>query len=165
MAHIWVTVCLPPEAADDPAGSLAQALAPFEMYSGYPNREMWDSWRIRGGGEGLGFHIRSGFEDDPRLVHDSPRYDGLVLPSRPGECAGGPKELLNVAVHTVRWADVLTLDGWWVEHSGVASYAGCDHDAYPCDHDAECPIPPGGSESYLEALPDSTVLIRVYCHG
>lgn len=167
MAHIWVTVCLPPEAVDDLMGSLARALAPFEMYSDNPDRGVWDSWRIRGGGEGLGFTIRPGFENDPRLVHDSPRYDGSLLPRRPGECAGGPKELLDVAGHTVRWADVLTLDGWWIEgtEDGFAFYAGCDHAEHPCEHTFERPIPPGGNEAYLEALPDSSVLVRVHCHG
>ncbi|MGW4533200.1 hypothetical protein ACWEOI_19845 [Nocardia sp. NPDC004340] len=29
----------------------------------------------------------------------------------------------------------------------------------------DCPIPPGGIENYLEALPDDTVLVRVCCYG
>ncbi|MBF6167638.1 hypothetical protein IU486_23175 [Streptomyces gardneri] len=167
MAHIWVTVCLSPEAVDEPMGALARALAPFEMYHVPPNRGVWDAWRTRGGGEGRGFYVRPGFENDPRLIHDSPRDDGFVLPTEFGQCAGGPKELLEVAVHTVRSADVLTLDGWWIEgiKDGFAFYAGCDHDDDPCEHTAARAIPPGGNEAYLEALPDSTVLARVYCHG
>src|SRR5262249_11687366 len=155
---------LSPDAIGDVAGSLTQALAPFEMYRGYHNREMWDSWRIRGGGEHAGFHVKPGHENDPRLIHDSPRYDGFVLPSKPGKCSGGPKASLTLLAHTVDWIDVLTLDGWWVEPSGIAMYAGCDHNG-PCAHDVGCPILPGGNERYLEALPDDTVLVRVYCHG
>lgn len=164
MAHIWVTVCLPPEATDDVFGSLGRALAPFEMYRGYGYREMWDSWRIRGGGEGRGFHVLPGHENDPRLIHDSPRYDGFVHPSRRGECAGGPKSLLNMAVNPAGWADVLTLDGWWVEPDGIARYAGCDHEE-PCEHDALCPVDSCGIGRYLLTVPDDSVLVRVYCHG
>lgn len=80
---------------------------------------MWDTWRIRGGGEGAGFYVRPGFEDDPRLIHDTPNYRGEVLPTNRGECAGGPKGLLDLARNTLTWSDLLTLDGWWVEESGV----------------------------------------------
>jgi hypothetical protein len=44
----------------------------------------------------MGFWIMPGFEDDPRLLHDPPRYDGTLLPSLPGMCAGGPRWLLDL---------------------------------------------------------------------
>lgn len=164
MTHIWVTVCLPPEALDDVQAALTRALAPFEMYQGFPEREMWDTWRIRGGGEGAGFFVRPGYEDDPRLIHDTPNYAGQVLPSNRGECAGGPKALLDAARLTLPWSEVLTLDGWWVEPSGVCRHKDWDENTA---HDDEpgCPIPPGGYASYLKSLPEDTVLVRVYCHG
>ncbi|WP_406375438.1 hypothetical protein OG788_37525 [Streptomyces sp. NBC_00647] len=55
---------------------------------------MWDSRRIRGGGNGLGFAVAPGFADDPRLIHDDPALDGTPRPSAPGVCAGGPRALL-----------------------------------------------------------------------
>lgn len=163
MAHIWVTVCLPPEAIDDVAAALTRALAPFEMYQGFTEREMWDTWRIRGGGEGHGFYVRPGHEDDPRLIHDTD-YAGQVLPINRGECAGGPKALLDVARHTLPWPDVLTIDGWWAEGNGDCCHKDWDANT-PDEDEPDCPIPPGGNESYLEALPEDTVLVRVYCHG
>src|SRR5262249_26162142 len=56
---------------------------------------MWDSWRIDGGSEGDGFAVLPGHWDDPRLLHDMPRWDGWVRPNAPGVCAGGPRGLLD----------------------------------------------------------------------
>ncbi|MFG2951940.1 hypothetical protein [Streptomyces adustus] len=96
MAGLTVTVCLSPEAADDIDGALTAALAPFDQDSDNPvDRGMWDSRRIRGGSNGQGFAVVRGYEDDPRLVHDEPTYDGLPAPSAPGVCAGGPRGLLD----------------------------------------------------------------------
>ncbi|MFD3745798.1 hypothetical protein [Nocardia sp. NPDC058633] len=164
MAHIWVVVCLPPEAIDGVESALTRALAPFEMYEQPPERGMWDTWRIRGGGERAGFYVRPGYEDDPRLIHDTPNYAGEVLPTNRGECAGGPKALLDLARQTLEWFDVLTLDGWWVEDSGGGWHR--DDDEHTSDEVRPgCPIPPGGNKNYLATLPEDTVLVRVYCHG
>ncbi|MFF8837474.1 hypothetical protein [Streptomyces sp. NPDC015130] len=97
MAGVTVTVCLPPEAADDVRGALDEALAPFFLdTSDNPvDRGMWDSWQISGGSDGGGFAVAPGYEDDPRLVHDDPRYDGTPRPSAFGVCAGGPRALLD----------------------------------------------------------------------
>jgi hypothetical protein len=97
MAGVWVTVCLPAEAADDIEGALAEALAPFYLDTddNPVDRGMWDERRILGGSNGMGFAIAPGYEDDPRLIHDEPRYDGAPRPSVPGVCAGGPRALLD----------------------------------------------------------------------
>ncbi|MBC3841159.1 hypothetical protein GXW82_15265 [Streptacidiphilus sp. 4-A2] len=94
---IRVMVCLPPEAAEDVPAALAQALAPFELMCGFGERGIWDWWAIRGGSEGRGFSSRPGFQDDPRLIHDTPRNDTEPLPSLPGMCAGGPRGLLDLS--------------------------------------------------------------------
>jgi hypothetical protein len=98
MASTRVTVCLPVEAQGSVEAALAEALAPFESMQGHPDeRDIWDSWTIRGGSDGCGFWIAPGWENDPRLLHDSPRYDGVLLPGRPGLCAGGPVRLLELS--------------------------------------------------------------------
>ncbi|GAB2444091.1 hypothetical protein [Nocardia tengchongensis] len=163
LAHISVTVCLPPDAIDDVEAAITRALAPFGMHQGFPERDMWNTWRLRSGGDGAGFYVRPGHEDDPRLIHDGPNQFGIVLPPKRGECAGGPKALLDVATHNFAEPDVLTLDGWWIESSGVCRHKDWDKNTSPADQPA-CPIPPGDLENYLETLPDDTVLVRVYCH-
>ncbi|MFB8003273.1 hypothetical protein [Nocardia sp. NPDC056000] len=164
MAHIWVIVCLPPDAIDDVQAALTRALAPFEMYEQPAERSMWDSWRIRAGGKEGRFDVRPGCEDDPRLIYDSPDNAGFRFPHIRRECAGGPKALLNIPVDTLRWTDVLTLDGWWVEPRGVWAHEDWDeHTSY--EDEPDCPVPPGGNENYLAGLPEDTVLVRVYCHG
>ncbi len=98
VAGLTVTVCLPPGAADDIDGALTAALAPFDQDSDNPvDRGMWDSRRIRGGSTGQGFAVVRGYEEDPRLVHDEPAYDGTPAPSAPGVCAGGPRALLDLS--------------------------------------------------------------------
>ncbi|GED89819.1 hypothetical protein TNCT6_69040 [Streptomyces sp. 6-11-2] len=59
MAGVWVTVCLPAEAAGDIEGALAEALAPFclDTADNPADRGMWDERRIRGGSNGRGFAI------------------------------------------------------------------------------------------------------------
>ncbi|MEU5243316.1 hypothetical protein AB0G81_04205 [Streptomyces asoensis] len=95
MAHVTVTVCLPAEAVGDVGGALAKALAPFDADGNPVGRGMWDSRRVEGGSDGHGFAVVAGHEDDPRLVHDEPVYDGTPQPSVPGVCAGGPRALLD----------------------------------------------------------------------
>ncbi|MFJ8980351.1 hypothetical protein [Streptomyces sp. NPDC102282] len=97
MAGVWVTVCLPAEAAGDVEGALADALAPFYLdTSDNPvDRGMWDHRRIQGGSDGMGFAVAPGYENDPRLIHDDPGYGGTPCPSAPGVCAGGPRGLLD----------------------------------------------------------------------
>ncbi|GEB62040.1 hypothetical protein GCM10017674_79590 [Streptomyces gardneri] len=97
MAGVRVTVCLPPEAADDVERALDEALAPFYLDSSDNpvDRGMWDSRRINGGSDGTGFAVAPGHENDPRLIHDDPRYDGTPCPSSFGVCAGGPRALLD----------------------------------------------------------------------
>lgn len=97
MAGVRVTVCLPAEAANDIPGALDEALAPFyiDTDDNPVDRGMWDSRRILGGSDGTGFAIASGYENDPRLIHDDPLYDGTPCPSAPGVSAGGPRALLD----------------------------------------------------------------------
>ncbi|MCP2318800.1 hypothetical protein APR12_004159 [Nocardia amikacinitolerans] len=38
MAQHRVTVCLPPDAIDDVEAAITRALAPFEMYQGFPEQ-------------------------------------------------------------------------------------------------------------------------------
>ncbi|MFJ9847302.1 hypothetical protein ACIRYZ_44145 [Kitasatospora sp. NPDC101155] len=97
MASVRVTVCLPAKAADDIQGALDEALAPFYLDTddNPVDRGMWDSRRIVGGSDGTGFTVVSGHENDPRLVHDDPSYDGTPCPNAPGVCAGGPRALLD----------------------------------------------------------------------
>ncbi|MDX2854222.1 hypothetical protein PV342_38540 [Streptomyces sp. PA03-3a] len=97
MAGVWVTVCLPAEAADDVQGALARAVAPFyiDTDDNPVERGMWDTRRIQGGSDGLGFAVAPGYEGDPRLIHDDPGHDGGLRPSVPGVCAGGPRALLD----------------------------------------------------------------------
>ncbi|WP_406210341.1 hypothetical protein OH807_40490 [Kitasatospora sp. NBC_01560] len=101
MAGIRVVVCLPASARDDLAGALARAMAPFEMFSNPQWRFIWDSWLIRGGSDGSGFSVLSGFHDSPLLIHDAPRHDGTPLPSPPGMCAGGPRGMLDLTEYRV----------------------------------------------------------------
>lgn len=99
MAGISVSVCLRPEAVcGDVRAAVAAAMAPFEMHADNPwQRGMWDSWRIVGGSDGHGFPIVAGYEEDPRLIHDDPRWDQTTAPpSVPGVCAGGPRALLGL---------------------------------------------------------------------
>ncbi|WP_151770596.1 hypothetical protein [Streptomyces abyssomicinicus] len=97
MAGLWVTVCLPGEAAGDVEEALSKALAPFFMDTddNPVDRGMWDARRVAGGSSGRGFAVAPGYWDDPRLVHDDPGSDGSPLPSVPGVCAGGPRALLD----------------------------------------------------------------------
>ncbi|GJF34987.1 hypothetical protein KNE206_76870 [Kitasatospora sp. NE20-6] len=103
MASVNVTVCLPPEAGDDVAGALREALAPFflDTSSAAQDRGMWDEIRISGGNSGTGFAVAAGHEDDPRLLHDDPGHDGSRSPSVPGVCAGGPRALLDFSRPTL----------------------------------------------------------------
>jgi hypothetical protein len=99
MAGISVSVCLRPEAVGgDVRAAVAEAMAPFDLDADNPwQRGMWDSWRIVGGSDGSGFPVVAGYEEDPRLVHDDPRWDQTTAPpSVPGLCAGGPRALLDV---------------------------------------------------------------------
>ncbi|QIY66607.1 hypothetical protein HEP85_40480 [Streptomyces sp. RPA4-2] len=121
MAGLTVTVCLPPEAADDIDEALTTALAPFDQDSDNPvDRGMWDSRRILGGSNGRGFAVVRGYEDDPRLIHDEPTYNGLPAPSAPGVCAGGPRALLDFSRPQAA-PERVTAAGWdlWQQLSAV----------------------------------------------
>ena len=126
MAGIRVTVCLPAEARSDLPAAIGEALAPFELLCGFGWRGMWDWWAIRGGSEGFGFSVLPGFEGDPRLVHDDPRV-GTPLPSLPGTCAGGPRELLDVTGLRAQSARVTNArtrldEAWEVWHALAAEH-------------------------------------------
>lgn len=97
MGGITLTVCLPDSELAEFRPALARALAPFDMNSEQNpwERGMWQSWRIAGGSNGLGFAIVEGHEHDPRLIHDDPLWGGEARPSVPGACAGGPRSLLD----------------------------------------------------------------------
>lgn len=96
MGGVRLTVCLPAEAREDLGAALTSVLEPFGMdTSGTFERAWWENWSIRGGSDACGFVIAPGHEGDPRLVHDEPLYDGTLLPSLPGRCAGGPRSLLD----------------------------------------------------------------------
>ena len=96
MAGVRVKVCLPAEASDDIEAALAHALEPFGPGGGLGSGFLWEWWAVRGGSDASGFRIAPGREGDARLVHDAPHYTGEPLPSRPGWCAGGPRELLDL---------------------------------------------------------------------
>jgi hypothetical protein len=96
VGSLHVTVCLAGPVELRPA--LDAAMAPFEATRGHPiERDVWDSWTVRGASDGTGFFIAAGAEQDPRLIHDDPHYTGRELPSQPGMCAGGPVALLDLA--------------------------------------------------------------------
>jgi hypothetical protein len=97
MARVWVTACLPAEAAGDVQGALGEALAPFylDTADNPVDRGMWDARHISGGSDGMGFAVAPGHMGDPRLIHDDPGYDGSSRPNVPGVCAGGPRALLD----------------------------------------------------------------------
>ncbi|WP_034263666.1 hypothetical protein [Actinospica robiniae] len=119
MAKYSVTVCLSPGTEADLPIALTKALAPFagdtdlDWDFGY----MWDSWRVRGGNDGYGFWVRPGCEDDPRLIHDGLGSDGVVpdLPSLPGLCAGGPRELLDLSEEP-ELGRTLAVEAWELWH-------------------------------------------------
>ncbi|MCX5316081.1 hypothetical protein [Streptomyces sp. NBC_00154] len=120
MTGMRIVVCLPGSAAGRVDAALAEAMAPFERERGLGGEfDIWDHYRIYGGAEGSGFAVLAGFESDPRLLHDRPRFDGTNAPSLPGMCAGGPRGLLDFsATHTESVA--LAGRAWdlWVELSG-----------------------------------------------
>ncbi|MFC9398060.1 hypothetical protein ACFTWS_33605 [Streptomyces sp. NPDC057027] len=97
MAGVWVTVCLPGEAAGDVEEALTKALAPFyiDTADNPVDRGMWDKRYITGGSDGRGFAVAPGYWDDHRLLHDEPGCFGAPLPNIPGVCGGGPRALLD----------------------------------------------------------------------
>ncbi|WP_326593344.1 hypothetical protein [Streptomyces sp. NBC_01294] len=120
MAGMRIVVCLPGSAAGRVDEAVAEAVAPFEREKGLGAEfDIWDHYRICGGASGAGFAVQAGFESDPRLVHDRPRYDGTSEPSLPGMCAGGPRGLLDLSANH---AESVTLAGraWdlWADLSG-----------------------------------------------
>ncbi|MEV7440242.1 hypothetical protein AB0O22_03655 [Streptomyces sp. NPDC091204] len=117
MAGMRIVVCLPGEAGERLDEAVGEALAPF--WTGQDrdvsqDLRIWDHWRISGGAEGVGFRIRPGCADDPRIVRDRPGWAGTVEPALPGWCAGGPRGLLVVGdtrKRAVRLAGTVW-DGW-----------------------------------------------------
>ncbi|MFE6039859.1 hypothetical protein [Streptomyces sp. NPDC056452] len=120
MAGMTIVVCLPGSAAGRVDDAVAEAMAPFERAKG-PGAEfdIWDYYRICGGASGYGFAAQAGSEEDSRLLHDRPRYDGTTEPSRHGFCAGGPRGVLDL---TASYDESVALAGraWelWGELSG-----------------------------------------------
>ncbi|MER5556249.1 hypothetical protein ABT001_32090 [Streptomyces sp. NPDC002793] len=93
MAGMSITVCLPGSAATRVDEAVAEAMAPFVSDGvGAVERDVWDSYRICGF---LGLPVLAGHEGDPRLTADRPRWDGSLEPALPGECAGGPRGLID----------------------------------------------------------------------
>lgn len=93
MAGMPITVCLPGSAAKRVDEAVAEAMAPFASDGvGAVERDVWDSYRICGS---LGLPVLAGHEGDPRLIADRPRWDGSLEPALPGECAGGPRGLID----------------------------------------------------------------------
>lgn len=120
MAGMRIVVCLPGSAAGQVDAAVAEAMAPFEREKGLGAEfDIWDHYRICGGASGGGFAVHAGFEKDPRLLHDRPRYDGTTEPSQHGMCAGGPRGLLDL---TASHSESVALAGraWelWAELSG-----------------------------------------------
>ncbi|MFI5534177.1 hypothetical protein ACIA8O_37140 [Kitasatospora sp. NPDC051853] len=88
-----ITVCLPGSAARRVDEAVAEAMAPFANDGvGAVERDVWDNYRICGS---VGLPVLAGHEDDLRLVADRPRWDGSLEPAVPGECAGGPRGLID----------------------------------------------------------------------
>ncbi|MGW6706612.1 hypothetical protein ACWGDE_17190 [Streptomyces sp. NPDC054956] len=109
MAGYRHTVCLPGEARDRLEEAVAEAMAPFWLDRDADisqDLRIWDSWRIQGGADRAGYRIRPGHEEDPRIVHDHPRWDGTREDSEPGWCAGGPRGLLVVRGRSERTAEL-----------------------------------------------------------
>ena len=98
MAGYAATVCLPATAAGDLHAALAEVLAPFGERTDleWDQVFLWDTWRIAGAADGDGFWVAVGSEEDARLVHDDPYWDGPADPRLPGRCAGGPRALLDL---------------------------------------------------------------------
>ncbi|WP_405832797.1 MULTISPECIES: hypothetical protein [unclassified Streptomyces] len=109
MAGYRLTACLPGEAGEHLDEAVGEALAPFwtdQDRDVSQDLRIWDHWRISGGAEGVGFRIRPGCEDDPRIVRDRPGWAGTVEPALPGWCAGGPRGLLVVHGTSERTAEL-----------------------------------------------------------
>ena len=122
MATLFVTVCLPPAASQYLVQALDTVLEPFQSMQGHPaGRDIWDAWRISGGSNGWGFHVRPGLEHDPRLIHDHPGYYGEPLPSEPGMCAGGPRGLLDLDTPH-RQVTLAAEQAWDLWHELAAEY-------------------------------------------
>ncbi|MFE5794843.1 hypothetical protein ACFQ8C_20020 [Streptomyces sp. NPDC056503] len=145
-----MTVCLPPEAADDIEGAFAEALAPFRSDTGENpgenpvDRGMGDARRIDGGGDGTGFAVAPGYENDPRLIHDDPLHDGSPRPSVPGVCAGASRALLDfsqprlaseraVAASWDLWQDLSAVHPPAVPLAAFVDRRRNDPDAFPGD--------------------------------
>ncbi|MFD9408721.1 hypothetical protein ACFWBN_17125 [Streptomyces sp. NPDC059989] len=93
MAGMSITVCLPASAAERVDEAVAEAMAPFARDgAGAVERDVWDNYRIC---SSVGLPVLAGHEGDPQLITDRPRWDGSLEPAVPGECAGGPRELID----------------------------------------------------------------------
>ncbi|MFI6731245.1 hypothetical protein, partial [Streptomyces atratus] len=115
MAGMSIIVCLPGSAAGRVDEAVSKAMKPFARDGvGAVERDVWDNFRICGGSVGL--PVLAGYEDDPGLIIDGPRWDGTLEPGLPGMCAGGSRGLIDfrdalrakAAEHAGRvW------DRWW----------------------------------------------------
>nr|WP_144298882.1 hypothetical protein [Streptomyces sp. TLI_235] len=119
MARDMLTVCLPPTDPDDVPQALSVAMAPF-WYDAQPAPDgtwqgEWDWWHIFGGDGPHGLPVRTGHEDDPRLVRHPFRLDDTARPPQPADrCDGGPRGLLDLDLDRVPVAEALGADwdGW-----------------------------------------------------
>ena len=93
MSKYRVNVCLPPSAAADVEGALAEAMAPFDMNRGdaFDPDATWDWYRVDAGRQR--FAVKPRHDGDPRLIHADPVVVGT--PHEPLRCDGGPRGLLD----------------------------------------------------------------------
>jgi hypothetical protein len=178
MAGVTVTVCLPAEAAGDVEGALTKALAPFDSDSGDNpvDRGMWDSRRVRGGSDGRGFAVVAGHEDDPRLIHDEPAFDGTPRPSVPGVCAGGPRALLDFSEPHLA-SERAAAASWDLWHSLSAVHPAAvplsdfverwqnDPDAFPGDRYGDAMFSAYRAQPLIEAYLDHPFSLGLWYEG
>ncbi|MFD9595744.1 hypothetical protein ACFWA9_23760 [Kitasatospora sp. NPDC059973] len=74
--------------------AVAEAMAPFARDGvGAVERDVWGSYRIC---RSVGLPVLAGHEGDLGLTADRPRWDGSLEPALSGECAGGPRGLIDL---------------------------------------------------------------------
>ncbi|MEV8320713.1 hypothetical protein AB0Q95_41845 [Streptomyces sp. NPDC059900] len=100
MATNIVTVCLPPVAPERVHDALVEVMAPYDqnMDSGVSGGEWqgeWDWWHVFGGDDERGLRVRSGFEDDPRIIRNPVYREGEKRLGTRSRCDGGPRGLLD----------------------------------------------------------------------
>jgi hypothetical protein len=148
MAYEMVTVCLPPDAHQDPHSAIDSAMAPFDLNGDHqPFQGEWDRWWL--GRPDDEIDVLPGHEDDPRLVRAARDAYGDTRLWAPGQCDGGPRGLLDFEGMRTRAAELdasldphragvtpfrhrqpewaiptehlLTLDGAWTPYPGIGN--------------------------------------------